>query len=108
MTVQPADLVIVTTTAPSEADAARLAGLLVEGGLAACVQTSPTQSTYRWDGEVRRETEWRLDAKTTRGAADAAMAALAEAHPYDEPELIVTAAEGASEGYAAWVCSEVT
>ena len=108
MAVQPAGLAIVTTTVASEADAARLAALLVEGGLAACVQATRVESTYRWEGDVRREPEWRLDAKTTRGAAGALMTALAEAHPYDEPELIVTAVESVSDGYAAWVRTEVS
>ena len=109
MTVQPDEaapcVAVVTTTVGGEADAERLAGMVVARRLAACVQACRIVSTYRWDGRVQREAEWRLDLKTTQARADALMAALAEAHPYDEPELVVTEV-GTSVGYAAWVAAE--
>ena len=99
-------IVIVTTTVAEEADAARLARLLVEGRLAACVQATPISSTYLWDGAVQTTEEFRLDAKTTRARAGAAMAVLTDAHPYEEPELLLTRAR-ASHDYVAWVRSVV-
>ena len=43
----------VSTTVPSREDAERIARLLVEQRLAACVQVlGPISSTYRWKGQV--------------------------------------------------------
>ena len=97
---------IVTTTVTEEADARRLADLLIERRLAACVQVAAITSTYRWAGAARTAPEIRLDAKTTAARAGEAMAALRAAHPYDEPELIAVPVARASDGYAAWVREE--
>ena len=110
MGVQPGEaadgaLVIVTTTVADEADAERLSALLVERRLAACVQRSAMRSTYRWEGCLEDAREWRLDAKTAPERAEACAVALAEAHPYDVPEVVTLRAE-ASKGYAAWVRAE--
>ncbi|WP_031549983.1 divalent-cation tolerance protein CutA [Parvularcula oceani] len=99
-------LVIVQTAVGSRKEAASLARRAVEARLAACVQTTPVFSTYRWEGAVTQEEEWRLDLKTTASLADRLVAWLAEAHPYDEPELIVLEVARASAGYAAWAEAE--
>lgn len=49
---------IVLTTVASEEDAAGLARLIVEAGLAACVHIEAVRSIYRWKGEVQDESEW--------------------------------------------------
>jgi len=59
------EFVQVLTTAGSEEEAGRIAELLVERRLAACVQVV---SRYRWRGAVEEEREWQCLAKTTRAA----------------------------------------
>jgi periplasmic divalent cation tolerance protein len=98
-------LVALFTTVGSEADARRLAALLVERRLAACVQVGAIESVYRWQGAVQQEREWRLLAKTTADRRDAALSAWREAHPYDLPALWWQPVD-AEPRYAAWVADE--
>ncbi|MGE0313195.1 MAG: divalent-cation tolerance protein CutA [Lautropia sp.] len=98
---------IVLTTVAIEADAASLADALVGERLAACVSVSaPMRSVYRWQGAVETATEWQLIAKTTSDALGALVQRLEALHPYDTPEILVLAADGASHAYAAWVAAQ--
>jgi periplasmic divalent cation tolerance protein len=103
------DCVQVTTTAGSEEEAGRIASLLVERRLAACVQVvGPIASRYRWQGKVEEEREWQCLAKTTRAAYEAVETAIREAHSYDEPEIVATAIVAGSAGYLAWIDENVS
>jgi periplasmic divalent cation tolerance protein len=94
----------VLTTAGSKEEAGRIASLLVERRLAACVQVvGPITSRYRWQGAIEEEREWQCLAKTTRAAYDAVESAIREAHSYDEPEIIATPIVSGSPGYLAWI-----
>jgi periplasmic divalent cation tolerance protein len=102
------DCVQVLTTAGSEEEAGRIAGLLVERRLAACAQiVGPIVSRYRWQGEVEEEREWQCLAKTTLAAYRAVEAAIREVHSYDEPEIIATSIVAGSTGYLAWIGENV-
>jgi periplasmic divalent cation tolerance protein len=99
-----AEFLQVLTTAGSEEEAGRIAAVLVERRLAACVQVvGPIVSRYRWQGAIEEEREWQCLAKTTRAAYDAVEAAIREAHSYDEPEIIATPIVAGSAGYLAWI-----
>lgn len=74
----------VYVTAPASA-AEELATMLVEERLAACVNQLDCRSTYRWEGEVVREDEVVLLAKTTAGSYEDLRERLVEAHPFDVP-----------------------
>lgn len=103
-----ADYLQVLTTCGSEEEAGRIAGLLVERRLAACVQVAgPVSSRYRWQGEVEQVREWQCVAKTTGAAYAAVEAAIREAHSYDEPEIVATPIVAGSLGYLAWIDANV-
>jgi periplasmic divalent cation tolerance protein len=102
------DCVQVMTTAGSEEEAGRIASLLVERRLAACVQVAgPITSRYRWQGEIEEEREWRCLAKTTRAAYEAVEAAIREVHSYEEPEIVAVPIVAGSAGYLAWIGENV-
>jgi periplasmic divalent cation tolerance protein len=94
-------------TAPPDA-AGDVAETLVEERLAACVNRYPCTSVYRWDGEVHRDDEVVLLAKTTIDAYDRLVARVEEIHPYDVPcverfeeaELLESFEEWRDEGVA--------
>jgi periplasmic divalent cation tolerance protein len=103
------DFVQVLTTAGSEEEAGRLAEVLVERRLAACVQVvGPIVSRYRWQGEIEVAREWQCLVKTTGAAYAAVEAAIREVHSYDEPEIIATPIVAGSAGYLAWVEENVS
>jgi periplasmic divalent cation tolerance protein len=94
----------VLTTAGSEEEAGRIASVLVEKKLAACVQVvGPIVSRYRWQGAIEEEREWQCLAKTTRTAYEAVEAAIREVHSYDEPEIVATPIVAGSPGYLSWI-----
>lgn len=102
------DVLSVTTTVATLADAQALARALVEGRLAACVQLEPgVQSFYRWDGKTCDDAEVRLTIKTVPAAAPALQAFLAQRHPYDLPQFLATPLR-ASAAYAQWVREAVS
>jgi periplasmic divalent cation tolerance protein len=95
------------TTVASQGDARRLAARLLDARLAACVQIDgPIESHYRWEGQLQTATEWRLQFKSTGARLAEAIALLAEAHPYDEPEILYHYFDGGSSSYQAWVRDE--
>ena len=102
----PTVLSLVTTVA-SLADAQRLARLLLERRLAACVQIDPgLVSHYVWQGRQCEEAELRLTIKTMPDRAPALEALFAEHHPYELPQFLATEMR-ASSAYAAWVSESV-
>lgn len=101
------DILAVTTTVGSRADADRLARELVRRRLAACVQVEEgLASHYRWRGALCAEPEVRLVIKTLPSARDALRDFFREHHPYDVPQFLAVAMS-ASEDYAQWVRGEV-
>lgn len=79
---------VLLTALPSQEDARRLAALLVEERLAACVQLLPIESFYRWEGRVQNEAEVLLLIKTRTALFDTAIARIKAEHPYSVPEIV--------------------
>ncbi len=99
-------IVELMTTVADPADAHRLARLLVEEGLAACVHVDGIRATYRWEGRLCEDEEIRLWIKTSPARAHALTARVRELHPYDTPALIRIDAQANPE-YARWVADQV-
>lgn len=105
---EPAELVGVYTTTASKSDAERLATLLIESRLAACVQIEgPIQSVYRWEERIESAEEWRLLVKTPERLTDEVCGALLENHPYEEPEILLFQFHAGSPGYVTWAQQQV-
>ena len=99
--------ILILSSAATRDEAARIAQALVAEQLAACVQLSPIESWYRWQGKIEHALETRLHIKTTAHLADAAMQRLTALHSYDVPEAIVIAIESGSADYLAWIEASV-
>lgn len=102
------DLRTIFMTAPDGATAELLARALVEERLAACVQVVPgVVSLYRWEGELHRDAENLMIAKTTAERVERLRARVVELHPYDVPEVLVLEVEDGHQPYLDWVRAEV-
>jgi periplasmic divalent cation tolerance protein len=102
------DAIVVFMTAPNADEARRIAKELVERQLAACVQILPEiESVYRWNGEVQRDTEILILAKTTAAQFDDLERAVREMHSYDTPEIVAVPMAHVSEPYRAWLADNV-
>ncbi len=98
------DPILVLMTAANRDEASRIAEMLVNSRLAACVQILPEiQSVYRWKGEVERASEVLLLAKTTEDKFDGLDRAVREIHSYDTPEIVALPITAGSEPYLNWL-----
>lgn len=100
-------IAVVITTVESSDDADRLAQTLLDQRLAACVQIDgPIVSHYRWEGKQQQAREFRLLIKVDQALWPRLERALAECHPYDEPEIILLPIAACSAGYRSWVLEQ--
>ena len=98
------DYVLVLTTLPADADAGSFAATLVEERLAACVNLLPVmESTYRWEGQVERESERQIFIKTARDQVVALWERVRALHPYDVPEFVVLPIVDGNDAYLRWI-----
>jgi len=98
------EVVIVLSNAPDVPLAKRIAHVLVEEYLAACVNLgAPCLSMYMWQGTLEGTEEVPLLMKTTRGRLPALAARLRQLHPYEVPELLALPVSGGLNSYMEWV-----
>jgi periplasmic divalent cation tolerance protein len=102
------DTIAVFMTAADREEAMRLAEMLVEKRLAACVQILPEmESVYRWKGKVERQTEVLLIAKTTRAKFEILEKEVRELHSYETPEIVAFPLTAGSGPYLEWLMTSV-
>jgi len=95
---------IILTTAGSEAEARKIAQMLVERRLAACVNiVGPIHSVYRWKGALESAAEHLLIIKTTAAAFPRVRDAIRELHSYELPECVMINLEEGGEEYLKWI-----
>ena len=98
------DLAVVLCTVPDKETGRRLAWLLVEEKLAACVNiVDSVTSVYSWKGAIQEEDEHLLIIKTRWDRFDELRDRIAEAHPYDVPEIVAIPVVGVHEPYGRWL-----
>ncbi|MFA6448098.1 MAG: divalent-cation tolerance protein CutA [bacterium] len=99
-----ADYCAVYITAGGEEEAERIASLLVEKRLAACVtRVGPIQSVYRWKGAVESAAEVLLIAKTKVSTFEALRVAVRAAHSYEVPEIVALPLSDGDADYLRWI-----
>ncbi len=100
--------ILVFMTAGSGEEAARLAEMLVASHLAACVQILPQiESIYRWQGNIERQAEVMLIAKTEMTRFDELEREVRALHTYDTPEIVAVPIATASAAYLKWLADSL-
>ncbi len=103
------EFIQVTTAINSRDGAQKIAQILVERHLAACVHVSgPITSTYWWKGKIEIDEEWTCAAKTQKTLYEEVESAIREVHSYDEPEIVVLPIIAGSQSYLDWIAAETT
>jgi len=98
------DKIVILSTASTETEAAKLASLLVNERLAACVNILPQiQSFYRWKGAVESAAEWLLVIKSSRALFHDVCAFLEKQHSYEVPEAIAIPILDGAPNYLNWL-----
>lgn len=108
MPPEAASVRIALTTVSTLEEGRRLAGLLVERRLAACVNLVPNlTSVYRWRDKVEEAVEVLLLMKTTSALLPSLEAAVRELHTYEVPEFLAIEVESGSQPYLDWLLNSV-
>jgi periplasmic divalent cation tolerance protein len=95
---------IVLMTAGNQEQANRIARVLVDERLAACVNViGPIRSVYRWRDAVEDETEYLLLAKTRAALCPRLERRVKELHTYEVPEVIAISPSSGSGAYLEWL-----
>jgi periplasmic divalent cation tolerance protein len=94
----------VVTTVEKKQDAEKIAGVLIDKRLAACVQiVGPVLSIYRWKGKTENAEEWQCHIKTRPDLYADVEAAVKANHPYETPEIIALPVLQGSREYLTWL-----
>ncbi len=100
------DACIVMTTVAGEQQAKAIATAVIEARLAACAQSMPISSCYRWEGKVVNDSELLMLFKTTADKYPALEAKILSLHSYDTPEIIRLPIDGGFGKYLTWIEKE--
>jgi periplasmic divalent cation tolerance protein len=104
MAIDATDAIAIFITAANSEEASRLAEMLVEKHLAACVQILPEmESVYRWQGKVERQGEVLLIAKTARSKFEELEKEVRARHSYETPEIVAVQLTTSSSPYLEWL-----
>ena len=101
------DYGVLLTTTPTREEAARIAKLLIDEKLAACVQLLPIESFYFWQGATQNEAELLLLVKTRTNLFEKAITRVKQVHSYTVPEIVALPFAAGFSGYLNWI-DEVT
>ncbi|MCC5977530.1 MAG: divalent-cation tolerance protein CutA [Salinarimonas sp.] len=97
----------VYTTFPDEETARRIAGILVQESLCACVNLLPgMRAIYRYEGAVAEDGEVAAIVKTRTGLADAVEARIRAEHPYNTPVFFHIDIAATDAATRAWLMTE--
>jgi len=97
--------VLFCTTSVDESD--RIARVLIEEKLAACVNITEVNSYYRWEGEFCEDKEALLIIKTEKSRVDEIIERIKELHSYELPEIIALPIVAGYDKYLEWVDESV-
>ncbi|MFW9992794.1 MAG: divalent-cation tolerance protein CutA [Candidatus Odinarchaeota archaeon] len=88
-------------------EAERIATSLVESRLVACANIiDRIKSVYWWDGEVQKDDETLLLAKTIASNKEQIISTVKELHTYDLPAIVFYKLESGNKEYLEWITKE--
>jgi len=98
------ETLVVLCTLPEQEIAVRIAGILVEEQLAACVNIIPgLTSVYRWKDAVQQDSEVLLLVKSTVAVYPQLEQRIQTLHPYELPEIIAVPIRTGQADYIQWI-----
>jgi periplasmic divalent cation tolerance protein len=102
----PTHYQIILCTCPDKDTAEKLAHLLVDDKLAACVNILPSiTSIYLWQEQIESAQEHLLLIKANKSSYQAIEETIKKHHPYELPEIIAVPIENGLPEYLHWIDS---
>ena len=82
------EVLVIITTESSNANALRMAKLLIQNKLAACVSIKQIFSIYKWDDDIEETKEFEITIKSKLDLKDCLIEFLKKNSSYDVPQII--------------------
>jgi periplasmic divalent cation tolerance protein len=99
--------IIVETTFPNSSagkkSAKKLAEILLQEKLAACIHFVPLESLYVWQKKLENSSELLLRIKSKKSNYKKISAAIAKNHPYEVPQIFSITLDDCAKNYATWL-----
>ena len=100
---------VVYSTVGKIQDARRIAKILVEEQLVACVNIIPKiESVYKWKDKIENGEEVVIIAKTVDANVKKTIQRIKQLHPYDLPDIIVLPIIGGLKDYLDYIANETS
>ena len=96
-------IVLIQTTCATKEEARKIAKVLIEEKLAACIQMFEIESFYNWNNEFCCDNETLLNIKTRKDNFEEIKSRILELHSYDLPEIIQLDITNTSEEYLKFI-----
>lgn len=101
--------ILILSNLPDLESARKLAGVLLTGRLAACVNIgAPVESMYHWRGAIETGSEIPVWIKTCEDLYPKVEAAIVSHHPHEIPEIIAFPVVHGLPAYLDWVAAEAS
>lgn len=105
---QKANFIVILVTAGTEAEANKIAQILLKQKLVACVNIIPgVNSLFWWEGKIDKSCEVLLVIKTKSSFLKEVVESVKKNHSYEVPEIIALPIIGGNKDYLKWI-EEVT
>jgi len=101
------NFMIIKTTYPNLRDSKKLAKILLEKKLAACVQFSKIESSYFWEGKIVADKEILVSIKTKADFYLKIEEIIQKNHSYKIPQILGITIDKASPSYLNWIESNL-
>jgi periplasmic divalent cation tolerance protein len=99
---------VIHCSCPDKKSAEKVAGVLLEHKVAACVNTIPSVvSSYWWKGKIETSSEYLLIIKTQSKFFKLIEGIIQSVHPYEVPEIIELPIVRGHAGYLEWIDESV-
>ncbi|MBU4305703.1 MAG: divalent-cation tolerance protein CutA [Candidatus Omnitrophica bacterium] len=97
------DYIVVLITASSPEEARKISQELIAHKVAACINSAPVHSVFRWKGKTERAKETLLIVKSRMALFEQLEAVVKRNHSYEVPEIIALPIVAGSSEYLKWV-----
>lgn len=102
-------MAVIYSTIDKIQSARRIASILVDEKLVACVNIIPKiESIYRWKGKIENEEEVVLIAKTVDNNVKKTIKRIKQLHKYELPDVIVLPIIGGLKDYLDYIANETS
>jgi periplasmic divalent cation tolerance protein len=95
--------IVIVSTYPDKKSISKIAHVVVEQKLAACVNYTKINSIYSWKGKVEDAEEFLALFKTTAKSKQYLKKEIAKSHPYEVPEIVELKMDDVNVPYLKWL-----